>query len=93
MAKQKFEPAPMNIECVDIWPPGTLGRPEMLAYKEAESAERIKVKKIRINQVSGRATVRYLSTIPHEWMVGELREHKRAIVARGEQMSLEGMMS
>lgn len=79
----------MDIECVDIWPPETLGRAEMLAYKEAESASRIKVQKIRFHQMSGRATVRYLATIPHDWMIGELREYKRGIVARGEQMSLE----
>ena len=89
MAPRKMDPAPFDVECVDIWPPRTFERAVMLTYKQAEADEQIKVLKIAISQHTGRVTVRYMAQIPHEWIIKDLGALKRRIEEQGEQIALE----
>lgn len=79
----RFEPAPMDVEVVDVWPPGRLSQAEMDAYDALASAGRIRP--VRVDRDgAGRVYVRYMADIPEQWIREELREAKY----RGRQMDL-----
>lgn len=77
----KFIPAPMNIEVVDLWPPGRLGDVEKAAYDRLARAGRIKPKGVT-RDAAGRMIVRYLADIPEQW----IRQELRAAKMQGEQL-------
>ena len=79
----RFEPAPMDVEVVDVWPPGRLSQAENDAYDALASAGRIQP--VRVDRDgAGRVYVRYMADIPEQWIREELREAKY----RGRQMDL-----
>ena len=79
----RFEPAPMDVEVVDVWPPGRLSQAEKDAYDALASAGRIRP--VRVDRdAAGRVYVRYMADIPEQWIREELREAKY----RGRQMDL-----
>ncbi len=79
----RFEPAPMDVEVVDVWPPGRLSQAEKDAYDSLASAGRIRP--VRVDRDgAGRVYVRYMADIPEQWIREELREAKY----RGRQMDL-----
>lgn len=79
----RFEPAPMDVEVVDVWPPGRLSRAAQDAYDALASAGRIRP--VRVDRdAAGRVYVRYMADIPEQWIRQELREAKY----RGRQMDL-----
>ena len=79
----RFEPAPMDVEVVDVWPPGRLSQAAKDAYDALASAERIRP--VRVDRdAAGRVYVRYMADCPEQWIRQELREAKY----RGRQMDL-----
>lgn len=71
----RFDPAPMDIEIVDVWPPGRLTDVEQAAYDHLAAAGRIRpIGAAR--DICGRVIVRYMADIPSQWIRGELREAK-----------------
>lgn len=79
----RFEAAPMDVEVVDVWPPGRLSQAAQDAYDALASAGRIRP--VRVDRDgAGRVYVRYMADIPEQWIREELREAKY----RGRQMDL-----
>ncbi len=80
----KWQPAPMDVEIVDIWPPGTLTEQVRDAYDDLSGAGRIRPMGAK-RDAAGRAIVRYLADCPEAWIRQELRDAKLA----GRQITLE----
>lgn len=79
----RFEPAALDVEVVDVWPPGRLSQAAQDAYDGLASAGRIRP--VRVDRDgAGRVYVRYMADIPEQWIREELREAKY----RGRQMDL-----
>lgn len=79
----RFEPAPLDVEVVDVWPPGRLTQVVQDAYDMLASAGRIRP--VRVDRDgAGRVYVRYMADCPEQWIREELREAKY----RGRQMDL-----
>ena len=79
----RFEPAALDVEVVDVWPPSRLSQAEKDAYDALASARRIRP--VRVDRdAAGRVYVRYMADIPEQWIREELREAKY----RGRQMDL-----
>ena len=79
----RFEAAPMDVEVVDVWPPGRLSQAAQDAYDHLARAGRIRP--VRVDRDgAGRVYVRYMADIPEQWIREELREAKYA----GRQMDL-----
>ena len=87
----KFTPAPVDVECVDVWHPETLSEAAMLAYKALEVDGILRITKVHISRYTGRTDVRYLTQIPHEWILERLREEKLRFEAMGKQLEMEGV--
>lgn len=62
----KLLPAPMEIEVVDVWPPGTLTEAAMDAYDRLCRDGRI-ISRGATRDRSGRVVVRYMADIPAQW--------------------------
>ena len=61
------------IKCVDYWP--CYIPPEKLnAYKQLIEEGQIMNHHVIVNRQAGSTTVEYYSTIPHEWIIEELRK-------------------
>lgn len=79
----RFEPAALDVEVVDVWPPGRLSQAEKDAYDALSQAGRIRP--VRVDRdAAGRVCVRYMADIPVEWIHEELRAAKYA----GKQIGL-----
>ena len=79
----RFEPAALDVEIVDVWPPGRLSQAEKDAYDALARAGRIRP--VRVDRdAAGRVYVQYMADIPEQWIREELREAKYA----GRQMDL-----
>lgn len=79
----RFEAAPLDVEVVDVWPPGRLSRAAQDAYDTLARAGRIRP--VRVDRdAAGRVYVRYMADCPEQWIREELREAKY----RGRQMDL-----
>lgn len=79
----RFEAAALDVEVVDVWPPGRLSQAAQDAYDALASAGRIRP--VRVDRDgAGRVYVRYMADIPEQWIREELREAKY----RGRQMDL-----
>ena len=79
----RFEAAPLDVEVVDVWPPGRLSQTEKDAYDTLSRAGRIRP--VRVDRdAAGRVYVRYMADCPEQWIREELREAKYA----GRQMDL-----
>lgn len=85
----KWPPAPVDVECVDIWPPGTLSEARRAAYDAICRQGRIKCHAVTKDAV-GRVYVRYSADVPHEWILAELKAERAAIEAQAEQMKIDG---
>lgn len=85
----KFTPAPVDVECVDVWPPETLSEDAMLAYKALEADGALKIVKVSVSRNTGRTDIRYMTQIPHEWILEQLKEQKLLFEARGRQLEME----
>lgn len=68
-----------DIECADVWHPGTLSDAAALAYKLLEAQGRIAIQRVEVGQYSEQVTVRYLADIPHEWVLELLSKAKQEI--------------
>lgn len=78
-----YTPEQPHIECVDVWPPGTISKPTMDAYVELGRRGEIKIERVQYGQNSGRITVIYASTIPQAWIRQALRKTRDKIQAGG----------
>ena len=79
----RFEAAPLDVEVVDVWPPGRLSQAAQDAYDALARAGRIRP--VRVDRDgAGRVYVRYMADCPEQWIREELREAKY----RGRQMDL-----
>ena len=79
----RFEPAALDVEVMDVWPPGRLSQAEKDAYDTLARAGRIRP--VRVDRDgAGRVYVRYMADCPEQWIREELREAKYA----GRQMDL-----
>lgn len=81
----RFEPAPFDIEVVDVWPPGTLTDAAKDAYDALAAAGRIIPRGLVTRDAAGRVIVRYMADIPEQWIHEELKEAKM----NGRQMRME----
>ena len=80
----RFESAALDVEIVDVWPPGRLSQAAQDAYDALAAAGRIRP--VRVDRDgAGRVYVRYLADCPEQWIRQELREAKY----RGRQMGIE----
>lgn len=84
----RFEPAPVDVEIVDVWPPGRLTVVEQAAYDTLAGAGRIRPVGAS-RDAYGRVIVRYMADIPAEWIHGELKaakyEGRQMMMERGER--------
>lgn len=85
MKDEIWLPAPKDIECVDVWPPGRLTQCARDAYDQLSREGRIVPVSVK-RDAAGRVYVRYMSDIPIQWIREELREAK----LRGVQMTIDG---
>ncbi|MBR7189289.1 MAG: hypothetical protein IKD53_12160 [Clostridia bacterium] len=82
-AGQGGRPAALDVEVVDVWPPGRLSQTEKDAYDALASTGRIRP--VRVDRDgAGRVYVRYMADCPEQWIREELREAKY----KGRQMDL-----
>lgn len=72
-----FAPAPVDVECVDHWPPCTLSKVCMEVYRMLEAEDALCIQKVVIDRHTGAAKVYYLAQTPHEWILEQLRDKKR----------------
>ena len=79
----RFEPAPHDIEVVDVWAPGRFSATVQDAYERMRASGRIR-ELSRHMDAAGRVCVRYMADIPAEWIHEELRAAKYA----GKQIGL-----
>ena len=79
-----FDPAPVDVPCVDIWPPGRLDDAARYAYDQLAARGRIRLERAYKDPASGRSVVRYQADIPQEWIREELSQIKRTY--DGEQL-------
>lgn len=84
-----FDRAPPSVECVDVWHPGTLTWAARQAYDALAAQGRIRLIRAARDRTTGRIAVRYLSDVPHEWILPDLAEEKRAASDRGQQTKME----
>ena len=79
----RFEPAPCDVECMDVWPPGRLSEAARAAYDTLAAAGRIKPVEV-YRDGAGRVYVRYMADCPEQWIRDDLRQAKY----KGRQMNL-----
>ena len=77
-------PAPLDVECVDVWLPERLSEAARGAYDILVECGRITAVEAHRDGV-GRLYVQYMADCPAEWIREELREAKYT----GRQMDLE----
>lgn len=68
----RFDPAPLDVPVVDVWPPGRLDAAARYAYREAQKAGRIRIERTLTDLANGCDIVRYYADIPAEWIRAEL---------------------
>lgn len=85
--KPRFEPAPLDVPVVDVWPPGRLNAAARWAYREAQAAGRIRLEREFVDPANGCTVIRYLADIPVEWIHAELGDRKRRW--NGEQLNMK----
>lgn len=73
------------VKCVDYWP-GKIPAEKLAAYKEMIRAGQIRKYHVIWNRKTGSTTVEYFSTVPHEWILEEMRKCRKT--ERVEQMKL-----
>lgn len=61
------------IKCIDYWP-GHIPQDKLDAYKQLIEENQIQKHHVIMNRNSGSTTVEYYSTVPHEWILDELRK-------------------
>ena len=84
ISPNRWEPAPFDIEVVDVWPPGRLSEAAKDAYDKLARAGRIRPLSAD-RDAAGRTYVRYMADIPEPW----IREELRAAKYDGRQMRME----
>jgi hypothetical protein len=60
------------IKCVDYWP-GQIPPEKLAAYKQLIEEGQIRKHHVLYNCQTGSTTVEYYSTVPHEWILEELK--------------------
>ena len=60
-----------EIPCTDYWPDG-IPIEKLIAYKVMIDAGQITRRTAIVNRDRGSVLVRYLSTVPHEWILQEM---------------------
>lgn len=61
------------IKCVDYWPE-QIPPAKLEAYKQLIDENQIRKHHVIVSRSFGSTTVEYYSTIPHEWILDELRK-------------------
>ena len=84
MRDEKWLPAPLDVECVDVWPPGTLSEAARMAYRRLSAERRLLIRGMVADAV-GRVYVRYVTDVPQAWIIQELRQTK----LDGEQVKMD----
>ena len=82
-------PAPLDVQVVDVWPPGRYDDAVHYAYKTAVAAGRIKIERAIRDRSNGCIIIRYWADIPAEWIRAELGILKRQW--NGDQIAMEGL--
>ena len=85
----KWPPAPVDVECVDVWPPGSLSDDRKGAYDAICRRGRLNPHAVTKDD-SGRVYVRYSADAPHEWILAELKAERAAIESRTTQLKIDG---
>lgn len=85
--KLKLEPAPLDVQVVDVWPVGRFDAAVRYAYREAQNAGRIRTERVVHDSPRGNVIVRYWTDIPVEWIHEELAGFKKRW--NGDQISME----
>ena len=81
-----WRPAPVDVEVVDVWPPGTLDAASRYAYDVLHGRGRIRLQSAHTDPRSGRKIVKYMADIPAPWIREELGRIKRTY--DGTQMTI-----
>ena len=84
----KWPPAPVDVECVDVWPPGCLSDARKRAYDAICRRGRLNPHAVTKDD-SGRIYVRYSADVPHEWILAEMSAERAAIEANAEQVTID----
>ena len=63
------------IKCVDFWPDGIPDR-KLAIYKQFIAEGQIMKHHVLVNSRTKGTTVEYYSTIPHEWILQEMRQRE-----------------
>ena len=61
------------IKCIDYWP-NHIPDEKLAAYKQLIAEGQIRKHHVIVNRRTGSTTVEYYSTIPHEWVLEELKK-------------------
>ena len=61
------------IKCIDYWE-NRIPRRKLAAYKELINTGMIREHHVLVNQRTGSTVVSYSSTVPHEWILEELKK-------------------
>ena len=61
------------IKCIDYWP-NHIPDEKLVAYKQLIAEGQIRKHHVIVNQRDGSTTIEYYSTIPHEWVLEELKK-------------------
>lgn len=62
----------------DSWPPGSLTREKMIAYREMDANGRISLQKVQVSESTGAHKVLYASELDKTQLTGEFREFLNA---------------
>ena len=65
------------IKCVDYWP-GHIPDDKLKAYRQLIDEEQIRKHHVVFDRNTGSTTVEYYSTIPHEWILKELKKRSQS---------------
>ena len=74
-----LNPAPLDIEVVDVWPAGALTDDARAAYDRLAGEGRIVPVSVYHDPANGRTVVKYLTAIPAPWIRAELKEARMAV--------------
>lgn len=69
----KGEPIKPFMFFADVWKREDLNEVRMKAYKHMEAAGQLQIVSIIYSKANGKVVVEYRSSMPHEWLLDDLR--------------------
>ena len=70
----KGSPVKPMLPYADVWWRNHLDQTRMSAYKQLEQERQLEIKKVTYNKTEDRVVIEYLTTVPHEWILEELKK-------------------